>query len=242
MATMQRGYTRHPKIAALSDAAFRLWAGGNDYSDSLLTDGIILKTALQDRSIAAKSSPKLLAELTRILPPYRVGLWEDQGDHYLIHDYLDWNDSREVIQASRARSRERAARWRERHSGDNGDGDGVTHGVTNGARNGARNGVTNGAREGGSADGIRDRDRDRSTDLPPTPLAGGLTGTASTRLPTRAERKRAEEFRRKVWGGCRHEPKCASFDACLAAIVQGWRDDAANDPPLDDETPAEVPA
>lgn len=168
---LQRGYSKHPKIAALSDAAFRLWQAANDYCDTLLTDGVIHKTALSDRSIAARSSPKLVAELLKIIPPYKAGLWEDHGDYYLVHDYLDWNDSREIVQASRARGRERSARFRAKHQ----DGDGAPHaerdGVTNGARNGARNGVTNTVTNGARNGGI-DRSIDR--DLCTEERTGGL--------------------------------------------------------------------
>jgi hypothetical protein len=40
---------------------------------------------------------------------------------------------------------------------------------------------------------------------------------------TPAERKKAEDFRRRVWGGCRHDPRCETSTGCIAAIIQGWR-------------------
>jgi len=217
---LQRGYTKHPKIAALSDAAFRLWQAANDYCDTLLTDGVIHKTALTDRSIAARSSPKLVAELLKIIPPYKAGLWEDHGEYYLVHDYLDWNDSRETVQASRARARERSARFRAKQHEDDGAPHDERAGVTNGARNGIRNGVTNGVTNGIRHDGI-DRSIDRSCTDPPNPPSGGLS-----RKITRAERKKAEDVRR-AWGRCQHDPSCQTYEQCVTSIVMTWREQTA---------------
>jgi hypothetical protein len=44
--------------------------------------------------------------------------------------------------------------------------------------------------------------------------------------PTAAELRDAKMVRDKAWGGCRHEPRCASSQVCLTAIVReqraGW--------------------
>jgi hypothetical protein len=48
---------------------------------------------------------------------------------------------------------------------------------------------------------------------PPNPLSakGG-------RL-TRTELKEAKEIRARSWGGCKHDPRCANYDACVRAIA-----------------------
>lgn len=48
--------------------------------------------------------------------------------------------------------------------------------------------------------------------IPPVvPHAGGRV--------TRADRRQAMEIRGKSWGGCRHDPRCASYAACVQAIA-----------------------
>jgi hypothetical protein len=126
MATLQKGFVRHPKITALSDGAFRLWVAGWDYCQQQLTDGLILKSSLA--ALGVRVTPKLLAELTQILPGYEHALWEDTGHAYAVHDWLDWNDSREVVQRDRASLRARVARARAHRC--NAIGNAVTPNVT----------------------------------------------------------------------------------------------------------------
>lgn len=48
-------------------------------------------------------------------------------------------------------------------------------------------------------------------------------GARPQRAMTAKERADADAVRRS-WGACQHEPRCASYAACLTAIVRGWRD------------------
>lgn len=50
---------------------------------------------------------------------------------------------------------------------------------------------------------------------PPTPLAGGRV--------TRADRERAKEIRSKQFG-CRHEPRCEQYSACVEVMAQELAD------------------
>jgi hypothetical protein len=52
---------------------------------------------------------------------------------------------------------------------------------------------------------------------PPTPLKRGAV--------TRAERKHAEELRRRAFG-CTHDPRCQTAEACIVTIVMGLREQA----------------
>lgn len=98
----------HPKAAGLSDAAFRAYITSLCYAARFLTDGFI------PLAIARKLAlPKVLIQLT-------VGLWDEAEDGYQIHDYLDYNPSRnsvlnkkeEIRQArSNAGSKGAAKRW-----------------------------------------------------------------------------------------------------------------------------------
>lgn len=85
----------HPKIARLRDSAFRLWVWGLCYSQMHLTDGFIDADLMPARSTAAA------AELvTR-------KLWEPAEGGYQIHDYLQYNDSKETVEARKQQARDR---------------------------------------------------------------------------------------------------------------------------------------
>lgn len=93
------GAMSHPKIVALIDwkNAFCLWVWGLSYCQTHLTDGRIVKAALPHPT-ANKTALRLVS----------AGLWADSGDAYEVHDYLDWNNSREFVNAERERARDRA--------------------------------------------------------------------------------------------------------------------------------------
>lgn len=84
----------HPKIAALSDRDFRAWFQMVLYSARNLTDGFIPTGIARQRW--PRNIPTLMA--ARVVEP--------SPDGFVVHDYLEWNDSREAI----LKRRERAAR------------------------------------------------------------------------------------------------------------------------------------
>ena len=89
-------FADHPKVDGLSDSAFRLHVAGLCYASRHLTDGFIPKE-----------------KVTRLVPRFRrpaldelVGtLWITAIGGFQIHDYLDWNRSREQIEFERERIR-----------------------------------------------------------------------------------------------------------------------------------------
>ena len=91
----------HPKVEAISDRAFRLHIRGLCYCSEHLTDGRV------PRQVAKRlGSLKSLGELIS------VALWSDEKDGYYIHDYLDFNPSKERVLATRsARSNAASSRW-----------------------------------------------------------------------------------------------------------------------------------
>lgn len=94
------------KIMRLSDSAFRLWVRGLCYCQTQLTDGRIPQESL--RFMDAR--PKDIQQLTTSLVDGKSPLWEPiAGFGFAVHDYLDWNDSREVISEKRDRARQRAS-------------------------------------------------------------------------------------------------------------------------------------
>lgn len=93
----------HPKVIGLSDRAFRLWVWGLAYCQQHLTDGYIPAKAVQT------SASRVAAQLVeaRLWCVLESGGWQ-------VHDYTDWNDSRDEVNEKRSRARERMANVRGR--------------------------------------------------------------------------------------------------------------------------------
>jgi hypothetical protein len=92
----------HPKIAGLSDRAFRAHVLGLLYCARQVSDGFV-PTALAPKG-------RTLAELTT------AGLWTAVRRGFTIHDWLDWNPSRAEVDSKRhaksmAGAKGAASRW-----------------------------------------------------------------------------------------------------------------------------------
>jgi hypothetical protein len=98
----------HIKLLALSDGAFRLWVEGLSHCQLHLTDGAISATALATFRCHKRARVR---ELSTSIDG-RAPLWQPDGDGFRVHDYLDWNESREVVLAKRAAARVRMAKFR----------------------------------------------------------------------------------------------------------------------------------
>lgn len=100
---LQESAMTHPKILDLPDGAFRLWVWGLCYCQTHLTDGAIPVKALP--AGRRKQAEQLI----------EARLWEGLAeDGYGVHDYLQWNDTRDVVLKKRQGSRTRAEKSRER--------------------------------------------------------------------------------------------------------------------------------
>lgn len=89
----------HPKFLALSDGAWRLWCEGQAYCQKHLTDGLVLVSALRGFRYYSSSRVK---SLTAVQVPGKSSCWHlDSDGNYRVHDFLDWNDSREEVLFSR---------------------------------------------------------------------------------------------------------------------------------------------
>ena len=118
----------HPKVAALSDRAFRMHVAALNYCARMLTDGRV-QTKLVPRLVTGFRT----ATIRELLDS---GLWMNTDDGYEIHDFLRYNPSRIKVSEEREANAARQQAWRDRQA---------TNPVTNGASNTLRNGVTNGA-------------------------------------------------------------------------------------------------
>ena len=97
----------HPKLTGLVSLThpFTLWIWGLSYCQTHLTDGFIPK-----RAVSAECRRAVEVLLDR-------RLWEHHELGYKVHDYLDWNDSRETVTKKReeAKTRMQASRDRSAH-------------------------------------------------------------------------------------------------------------------------------
>ncbi len=95
-----------PKVVGMFNPRepFHLWIWGLSYAQTHLTDGAIPGEALPHGS--GKAAAVLMTK----------GLWEGDGQGYQIHDYLQWNDSKDVITKKRSAARDRMSRSREQSS------------------------------------------------------------------------------------------------------------------------------
>jgi hypothetical protein len=89
-------FPQHPKILQISSQAFRLYITGLCYASLYQTDGKLLSTCISllaetfhEPSLEETHPPEWIEELVR------VGLWEKVDKGYQIHDYLEYNLSKE---------------------------------------------------------------------------------------------------------------------------------------------------
>lgn len=109
----------NPKVADAGPLVRDLHAQAIRYCSRELTDGRIASSILRKiaRDITGQFAEMYGATVnpsTVISHALACGLIEQDADGYLVHDYLDWNSSREHVLAQRASGRERAASSYER--------------------------------------------------------------------------------------------------------------------------------
>lgn len=100
----------HPKVVDLSKDAKLLYLSGLCYAGAQLTDGLITRGALRLIGAMVEVPAEAAAELVA------VGLWDAYEDGYKVHDYLEWQTSREQVLVTRA-ARAEAGRVGGQHSG-----------------------------------------------------------------------------------------------------------------------------
>jgi hypothetical protein len=119
-------FPEHPKVEALEDdLAAWLYVSGLCYANRNLTGGRIPKAAAL--RLTNKANKKLIAKLLAPLVPGKGPLWEDHGDHYRIHDYVQHQQSAEkrraeVEEAKKKRSEHARRAAMARHHPDDAQG------------------------------------------------------------------------------------------------------------------------
>ena len=92
---LHNNVSRHPKVAGLTDRAFRVWIDSLCYCSEFLTDGALPPVFL------TTVVPKVQDELIR------AGLWGCTGGTTTVHDYLVHQSSRATVEHERRRNRGR---------------------------------------------------------------------------------------------------------------------------------------
>ncbi len=105
LARIDTGFLRNPKIVAVGKDGTLLQLAGILYCSDGLTDGFIPKKAVPilGASAMVRSASRTAALLVA------AGLWEESGDGYRIHDFLQYQPSRDAA-LSRRTSRAEAGR------------------------------------------------------------------------------------------------------------------------------------
>lgn len=121
--TLHDLFPEHPKVALLSDAAFRAQVSAICYSHRFSTDGFY--PAPEVKRHPRKAVNELVSR----------GLWEAKADGFKVRGYLDWNDSKADIEARRRRLSEggakgAASRWGDGLGYSPGDDSPLVAGVT----------------------------------------------------------------------------------------------------------------
>ena len=98
----------NPKVDRLSDGAFRLYIYSLCHAQKHMTDGKII----------ASRAPRLMHGFRRkyLTELLEAGLWEScngSGD-YLIHDFVEFNRTRDYWEKRRVAEAQRLADWRAR--------------------------------------------------------------------------------------------------------------------------------
>jgi len=101
---MDDNFADHPKVDALSDGAFRLHVAALCYCAKNTTNGVVEKRRVP--RLTSTYKPSQLAELMD------SSLWMPHSDGYEIHDYLDWNKSKDWWDEKREKDAKRKAQWR----------------------------------------------------------------------------------------------------------------------------------
>jgi hypothetical protein len=137
----------HPKVAPLDDASYRLWREALEWCAHNLTDGVIRTHQLGVTSVRA-SKPRAARLVDSglwhngVTPPCDSPKCPPAGpDGWVIHDYWDYQPTRQKVREDQEATRERQRRYMERaRSGKRGvpnvSVDAVTNGVSDAVNNG----------------------------------------------------------------------------------------------------------
>lgn len=125
----------HPKVAAVGPQAAWLHVCGLCYAARYLTDGFVPDAIVSRLTIFEDVTPLVTLLVTH-------ALWAQVDGGYMIHDFLEYNPSREQVMQEREAGAKRISEWRKRKkSSRNASGNAVTPPPSNAVSNTLSNGV-----------------------------------------------------------------------------------------------------
>lgn len=101
-------FVEHPRISGLSDKAFRLHVASICHASRKLTDGHISVTDARVLRALTRTGARHVDELLD------AGVWNTNGDGWVIRDYLDYNPSADEVKERRKAEAERLRNIRAR--------------------------------------------------------------------------------------------------------------------------------
>jgi hypothetical protein len=111
-------YPDHPKIEALSDAAYRLHGSAMFYAARFRLDGYLTTTQLRGRRQWSRRTEGELVDGDLLHPPGEPcpsrHCPADDGRRYRLHDFFQWNKSSEWWEERREKAAKRKAEWAQR--------------------------------------------------------------------------------------------------------------------------------
>lgn len=189
----------HRKMLRAGPSACWFWLCGIAYCQRQLTDGFIPDEAIEMIGVRGNGRARKLADVL-----VSVGLFEPAEHGYRVHDYHDHNATAEEALANRALLSTKRA--------DAGRLGGIRSGIAR--REATKQNASNASKQNEAPT------RPSTEQDPPTPHADAR-GAAPRRL-TRALRKRVEAIRASNFG-CRHDPRCATAEACVYLVADELR-------------------
>ena len=148
------GFAFHRKTLKASNQAIGLWVKAGSWCAQQLTDGHVPVGVILAFGCSLEDAGNLVD----------AELWEVDGDGFRFLNWIEFQPSKETIEAERERARVRKQEWRDKKAGLNGSPSGRPTGTDNGTPTGT---------DGGTNDGV-----------PPTPTRPDPTRPDPTVLPT----------------------------------------------------------
>jgi hypothetical protein len=111
-------YPDHPKIEALTDAAYRLHGSAMFYAARFRLDGYLTSGQLRARIRWSQKAERELVDGHLLHPPGACCESRycppDDGRRYRLHDFFQWNKSRSWWDEEREKAAKRKAEWKAR--------------------------------------------------------------------------------------------------------------------------------
>lgn len=203
-ARIEVGYWDHIKFQSLNANAICLWHEGKNYCDKHHTDGLLPLVVVRQFRFYGKKVVDALATSCETPKPdgtRYAPLWETHAVGFKMHDYLDHNDCRDVVEARmaaaearRAAERARKADWRAQKQALS---QGVSHDLSRGTNGTCPVDVPALSRSTTEAEALTEAEPERAFKTAATPLA--LAKEPNERGNYRPVAKLAGDLARQGW-------------------------------------------